>query len=153
MRSPQHPLPRFPPVPNLPLSSTGSALWTCLASVRAPGGEEGGRLRAGSCARGCTPGLGSPGSLPAPWICNQKRSCKCGHLSPRFIPPENDPAQHRCETHRNPCPHPQRKAPNHKPSETQENPYFPSCPKPHGMQSFVCTLNKPRGRSGAQDGC
>lgn len=72
MRSPRHPLPRFPPVPNLPLSSTGSALWTCLASVRAPGGEEGGRLRAGSCARGCTPGLGSPGSLPAPWFCNQK---------------------------------------------------------------------------------
>lgn len=30
-----------PPCPKLPLSSTGSALWTCLASVRAPGGEKG----------------------------------------------------------------------------------------------------------------
>lgn len=34
-------LPALPPAPNIPLSSTGSALWTCLASVRAPREEKG----------------------------------------------------------------------------------------------------------------
>lgn len=48
------------PAPNIPLSNTGSALWTCLASVRAPGEQKGGRFRAGKRTQGHTPGSGLP---------------------------------------------------------------------------------------------
>lgn len=62
--APESPLPASPPAPHVPLSSTGSALWNCLASFRAPGEEKGGRFRAALCTWGCTLRFGGPKSSP-----------------------------------------------------------------------------------------